>query len=82
MFQGSVTPRSKRFIFLIVFIVVTGDNASPHRNCLVGFITSERHAADTGRCWKDCGLQNLPFASFTQNLAWVGTSLIAGALIA
>ena len=34
------------------------------------------------RCWKDCGLQNLPFASFTQNLAWVATSLVAGALIA
>jgi hypothetical protein len=26
-------------------------------------------------CWKDCGSQNLPFASFTQNLAWVATSL-------
>ena len=37
---------------------------------------------DRVRCWKDCGLQNLPFASFTQNLAWVATSLIAGALIA
>ena len=33
-------------------------------------------------CWKDCRLQNLPFASFTQNLAWVATSLIAGVLIA
>jgi len=43
-----------------------------------------RHARveDRVRCWKDCGLQNLPFASFTQNLAWVATSLIAGALIA
>jgi hypothetical protein len=37
---------------------------------------------DRVRSWKDCGLQNLPFASFTQNLAWVATSLIAGALIA
>ena len=37
---------------------------------------------DRVRCWKDCGLQNLPFASFTQNLAWVATSLVAGALIA
>jgi hypothetical protein len=37
---------------------------------------------DRVRCWKDCGLQNLPFASFTQNLAWVATSLLAGALIA
>ena len=27
-------------------------------------------------------LQNLPFASFTQNLAWVATSLVAGSLIA
>jgi hypothetical protein len=37
---------------------------------------------DRVRCWKDCRLQNLPFASFTQNLAWVATSLIAGVLIA
>jgi hypothetical protein len=36
---------------------------------------------DRVRCWKDCGLQNLPFASFTQNLAWVATGLIAGALL-
>jgi hypothetical protein len=36
---------------------------------------------DRVRCWKDCGLQNLPFVSFTQNLAWVATSLIAGALL-
>jgi hypothetical protein len=34
------------------------------------------------RNWKDCGLQNLPFASFTQNLAWVAASLIAGSLLA
>ena len=32
---------------------------------------------DRVRCWKDCGLQNLPFVSFTQNLAWVATSLVA-----
>jgi hypothetical protein len=37
---------------------------------------------DRVRCWKDCGLKNLPFASFTQNLTWVVTSLVAGALIA
>jgi hypothetical protein len=37
---------------------------------------------DRVRCWKDCGLQNLPFANFTQNLPWVATSLVAGALIA
>ena len=37
---------------------------------------------DRVRCWKDCGLQNLPFASFTQNLTWVATSLVVGALIA
>jgi len=33
------------------------------------------------RNW-DCGLANLPFASFTQNLAWVAVSLLAGALLA
>jgi hypothetical protein len=37
---------------------------------------------DRVRCWKDCGFKNLPFASFTQNLTWVATSLVAGALIA
>ncbi len=37
---------------------------------------------DRVRNWKDCGLQNLPFASFTQNLAWVAVSLVAGALLA
>ena len=37
---------------------------------------------DRVRCWKDCGLKNLPFASSTQNLTWVATSLVAGALIA
>src|SRR5208283_5198475 len=37
--------------------------------------------ADPVRNWKDCGLKNLPFASFTQNLAWVAASLIAGSLL-
>jgi hypothetical protein len=37
---------------------------------------------DRVRCWKDCGFKNLPFASFTQNLTRVATSLVAGALIA
>ena len=37
---------------------------------------------DRVRSWKDCGLQNLPFGSFTQNLAWVAASLVAGALLA
>lgn len=32
---------------------------------------------DRVRNWKDCGLANLPFASFTQNLAWVAVSLLA-----
>lgn len=34
------------------------------------------------RCWKDCGLSNLPFDTFPQNEAWVAVSLVAGALIA
>jgi hypothetical protein len=37
---------------------------------------------DRIRNWKDCGLKNLPFASFTQNLTWVAASLIAGSLLA
>jgi hypothetical protein len=37
---------------------------------------------DRVRCWKDCGLSNLPFDSFTQNQAWVAASLVAGALLA
>jgi hypothetical protein len=47
-------------------------------------LRQRRHARveDRVRCWKDCGLKNLPFASFTQNLTWVATSLVAGALIA
>ena len=36
---------------------------------------------DRIRNWKDCGLQNLPFASFTQNLAWVAASVLAGSLL-
>ena len=37
---------------------------------------------DKIRNWKDCGLKNLPFASFTQNLTWVAASLLAGSLLA
>ena len=37
---------------------------------------------DPIRNWKDCGLANLPFASFTQNLTWVALSLVAGSLLA
>jgi hypothetical protein len=37
---------------------------------------------DRIRNWKDCGLANLPFASFTQNLAWVAASPVAGSLLA
>jgi hypothetical protein len=37
---------------------------------------------DRIRNWKDCGLANLPSASFTQNLAWVALSLVAGSLLA
>ena len=37
---------------------------------------------DRVRCWKDCGLSNLPFDSFPQNQAWVAASLVAGALLA
>jgi hypothetical protein len=37
---------------------------------------------DRVRNWKDCGLQNLPFASFTQNLTWLAASLVAGSLLA
>jgi hypothetical protein len=37
---------------------------------------------DRVRNWKDCGLAKLPFASFTQNLAWVAVGLVAGALLA
>ena len=37
---------------------------------------------DRVRCWKDCGLQNLPFESFTQNQAWVAVTVVAGALLA
>ncbi len=37
---------------------------------------------DRVRNWKDCGPVNLPLASFTQNLAWVAVSLVAGSLLA
>ena len=34
------------------------------------------------RCWKACGLANLPFDGFCANEAWVALSVIAGALLA
>ena len=37
---------------------------------------------DRVRCWKACGLANLPFDGFCANQAWVAVSLIAGALLA
>ena len=37
---------------------------------------------DRVRCWKACGLANLPFEGFCANEAWVAVSLIAGALLA
>jgi hypothetical protein len=37
---------------------------------------------DRVRCWKACGLSNLPFDGFCANQAWVAVSLIAGALLA
>jgi hypothetical protein len=37
---------------------------------------------DRVRCWKACGLANLPFDGFCANEAWVAVSLIAGALLA
>ncbi len=37
---------------------------------------------DRVRCWKDCGLSNLPFDGFARNQAWVAVSIIAGALLA
>jgi len=37
---------------------------------------------DRVRCWKDCGLSNLPFDGFCRNEAWVTVSLIAGVLLA
>jgi hypothetical protein len=36
---------------------------------------------DRVRNWKDCGLANLPFASFTQNLVWVAATLVAAVLV-
>ena len=35
---------------------------------------------DRVRCWKACGLSNLPFDGFCANEAWVAVSVIAGAL--
>jgi Transposase DDE domain group 1 len=37
---------------------------------------------DRVRCWKACGLANLPFDGFCANEAWVALSVIAGALLA
>jgi hypothetical protein len=37
---------------------------------------------DRVRCWKACGLANLPFDGFCANEAWVAVSLIAGSLMA
>ena len=37
---------------------------------------------DRVRCWKACGLANLPFDGFCANEAWVAVSVIAGALSA
>ena len=37
---------------------------------------------DRVRCWKACGLSNLPFDGFCANEAWVAVSVIAGALLA
>ena len=37
---------------------------------------------DRVRCWKACGLANLPFDGFCANEAWVAVSVIAGALLA
>jgi Transposase DDE domain group 1 len=37
---------------------------------------------DRVRCWKACGLANLPFDGFCANEAWVAISVIAGALLA
>ena len=37
---------------------------------------------DRVRCWKACGLSNLPFDGFCANEAWVAVSVIAGSLLA
>jgi hypothetical protein len=37
---------------------------------------------DRVRCWKACGLANLPFDGFCANEAWVAVSVIAGSLLA
>src|SRR5271165_150184 len=60
-------------------------NASNNDGALAGlelFHRGHARVEDRVRNWKDCGLANLPFASFTQNLAWVAVSLVAGSLLA
>jgi len=37
---------------------------------------------DRVRCWKACGLANLPFDGYCANEAWVAVSVIAGSLLA
>jgi hypothetical protein len=37
---------------------------------------------DRIRCWKDCGLANLPFEDYVRNETWTAVSLIAGCLLA
>jgi hypothetical protein len=37
---------------------------------------------DRIRCWKDCGISNLPFEGYARNEAWMTVSLVAGALLA
>ena len=37
---------------------------------------------DRIRCWKDCGMSNLPFEGYARNEAWMTVSLVAGALLA
>ena len=37
---------------------------------------------DRVRCWKACGLANLPFEGFCRNQVWIAISLIAGCLLA
>ena len=56
----------------------TIDVRSP-RAVATAAMPASRTGSATGRT---AGLQNLPFASFTQNLAWVAASLVAGALLA
>ena len=37
---------------------------------------------DRIRCWKDCGLKNLPFDGYCANEAWLAVSVVAAALLA